>query len=260
MPPPDPVRERLEPFLADPSRVAVLTDFDGTLAPIVADPAAAEPLDGVPQVLAALAERYGRVAVVSGRPVSFLQSRVGEAAAGRLVLSGLYGLERVEAGRVVERPGVERWRSVVDAVASRAEQAAPPGILVERKGLSVTVHVRTAPEHAEWARSWTTAAANETGLALHDARMSHELRPPVDTDKGTIVRELLDGMGAGCFIGDDRGDLPAFDELDRAEADGAAVLRVAVGSPEAPPELIARADVVVDGPAGSLALLRRLLD
>ncbi len=40
--------------------------------------------------------------------------------------------------------------------------------------------------------------------------MSVELRPPVKTDKGTVVDELASGLGAACFFGDDLGDLPAF--------------------------------------------------
>jgi trehalose 6-phosphate phosphatase len=140
-----------------------------------------------------------------------------------------------------------------------AEELAPPGVIVERKGLAMTLHVRTAPEHHDWARSWATAASHETGLTLHVARMSYELRPPVKVDKGSVVAELIEGMQAACFLGDDLGDLPAFDALDRAEAEGVTVVRVGVQSEEAPTELLARADIIVDGPAGSVALLRRLL-
>jgi trehalose 6-phosphate phosphatase len=61
-----------------------------------------------------------------------------------------------------------------------------------------------------------------------------------------------------CFVGDDRGDLPAYDALDRLAVRGVHTLRVAVASSEAPDELIARADLVLDGPAEVLAFLRRL--
>ncbi|HET7722531.1 MAG TPA: trehalose-phosphatase, partial [Acidimicrobiales bacterium] len=89
------VTELLAPFRDDPDRTGVFTDFDGTLAPIVEDPAAARPLPGVVDALAALAGRYGRVGVISGRPASFLAEHLG----GRGVfLSGLYGLEFVEEG------------------------------------------------------------------------------------------------------------------------------------------------------------------
>ncbi|HEX4979401.1 MAG TPA: trehalose-phosphatase [Acidimicrobiales bacterium] len=250
------------PFRAAPAECAIVTDFDGTLAPIVDDPITARALDGAVEVLHALSERYGRVAVVSGRPVEFLGARLH--AAGRddlgLVISGLYGLERLERGHVMIHPSALRWIDVVAGVVERAEKEAPPGVRVERKGLSTTLHVREAPDAAGWARSFADAAAATTGLVVHDARMSFELRPPVGVDKGTVVAELTEGMSAACFLGDDYGDLPAFDALDRLAArSGSAVLRVAVRSEEAPPELLSRADLLVDGPAGALAFLRALL-
>lgn len=252
----------LTPFKASPRDAAIITDFDGTLAPIVDDPSSARAVDGAVEALHELSGRYGRVAIVSGRPVEFLGERL--AAAHRddlgLVISGLYGLERLERGHVMVHPSALRWIDVVTEVSDRADADAPSGVRIERKGLSMTIHVREAPECADWARSFADAAANTTGLVVHDARMSYELRPPVAIDKGTVVGELTAGMSAACFIGDDYGDLPAFDALDRlAAGTGAAVLRVAVRSPEAPAELITRADVLVDGPEGSLELLRALL-
>ncbi|HSS11457.1 MAG TPA: hypothetical protein VLL25_16350, partial [Acidimicrobiales bacterium] len=85
-----------------------------------------------------------------------------------------------------------------------------------------------------------------------------ELRPPVEADKGTVVEELASGLDAVCFIGDDRGDLPAFAALARLAAEGRDTLAIAVNSDEAPTELLAAADVVVDGPSGVLDLLEAL--
>ena len=59
--------------------------------------------------------------------------------------------------------------------------------------------------------------------------------------------------------GDDLGDLSAFAAAFELKARGGDVLRVAVDSAEAPPALIDQADVIVDGPAGLLEFLRRLL-
>jgi trehalose 6-phosphate phosphatase len=74
-----------------------------------------------------------------------------------------------------------------------------------------------------------------------------------------VLAEAAEGRRQVCFLGDDRGDLTAFDALDRMAAEGATVLRVGVDSPEAPAELLERADVVVEGPEGSLRILRGLL-
>jgi trehalose 6-phosphate phosphatase len=247
------VADPFEPFRAAPSRAAVLTDFDGTLAPIVDDPAAAVPLPGAVDVLHRLAERFGVVGVVSGRPVSYLVGHLGE----ELWLSGLYGLETLDRGRRVESPEAAAWRPVVEAAVARAEVEL--GAAVEPKGLSLTIHFRTRPELEAAVRSWAEEESGRSGLVVRAAKASVELHPPVASDKGTVVEAAATGMDAACFLGDDVGDLPAYDALDRLAAAGVHVVRVAVSTPEAPPELLDRADVVVDGPAGALAVLEGLL-
>jgi trehalose 6-phosphate phosphatase len=107
--------------------------------------------------------------------------------------------------------------------------------------------------------AWTADQALRTGLIAHPAKMSVELRPPVEADKGRVVTELAAGLDAVCFVGDDRGDLPAFAALADLAAEGVQTLAVAVSSEEAPPELLAAADLVVAGPEGALALLRALV-
>lgn len=257
--------DRLALFAADPGRAGVLTDFDGTLAPIVSDPAASRPLPEAVDVLHRLARRYRRVAVVSGRPASFLAAHLrladraeGAPAGEGLVAVGLYGLEMADGDQVTVDPRAAEWQAVVARVADLADDDAPPDVLVERKGLSLTLHYRTAPHRAEWARRWASERAAGTGLVRHPARMSEELRPPLAVDKGTVVAQLADGLAAACFLGDDRGDLPAFAVLDELSRAGVATLKVGVRSEEAPPELLEAADLVVDGPWGAVDLLGRL--
>ena len=101
--------------------------------------------------------------------------------------------------------------------------------------------------------------AERTGLVVRTAKASLELHPPVEADKGTVVEAAAAGMAAVCFLGDDVGDLPAYDGLDRLAEAGVHTVRVAVSTVEAPAALLERADVVVDGPAGALNLLASLL-
>jgi trehalose 6-phosphate phosphatase len=245
------------PLLVDPAATAVLTDFDGTLSAIVADPGSARLLPGAAEVLAVLARRFGLVAVVSGRPVAYLADRL--AGVDGLVLAGLYGLERSGPDGTSVAPGAERWREPVAGVVAGLAAAAPPGVLVEGKGLTVTVHWRNNPEAAPWVADAAAEVASRTGLVAHPGRLSVELRPPVTVDKGTVVEELCDGRAAACFLGDDTGDLPAFAALRRLAATrGLAGVAVAAVSAECPDEVPAAADVVVAGPAGALALLGRL--
>jgi len=244
----------LSKLKAHPGRTGVYTDFDGTLSPIVDNPDHARPLDGAREALAALTARYARVGVISGRPVSFLRDAVGGAGVD---LWGEYGLERAIGDDVEPVDGAQQWRSVVDEVATRAEEARVAS-RVERKSLSVTLHFRTNPHQEAQVRAWAATEAARTGLSVFPARKAVEVRPPIERDKGTALTDAAVGLGAVCFIGDDRGDLAAFDALDRLDAEGVDVVRIAVRSPEMPSELEARADLVVDGPAGALHVLEEL--
>lgn len=206
-------------------------------------------------MLSRLTASYRLVAVVSGRPGRFLAEHL---AVTDLVRWGSYGLERVEAdGSVVAAAEAEAWKPAVAAVVRRARETAPPGVGIEDKGVSVTLHVRTAPGQEGWVRSFASAEAEATGLVVHDAKMSVELRPPLDVDKGVVVGRLLDdaGVSAACFIGDDHGDLSAFAALAAVHRG----VRVAVRSAESPAALLEQADLIVDGPEGVLALLRSLV-
>lgn len=244
----------VRPLIERPAEAALFVDFDGTLAPIVEDPATARPLPGAPAVLGALAARLGLVAVVSGRPAAFLVGALGHLPGVRL--AGLYGMEEVTAqGAVTVSPAAEQWRAAVSEATAMALAEAPAGAQVEPKGLSVTLHWRRAPAAAAWARDLAARAGGRTGLVPHPGRMSLELRPPVATDKGSVVRSMAAGHPVVACFGDDLGDLPAFAVLGELAAAGVAVARVAAVDPETPPEVAEAADVVVAGPEGALGLL-----
>ena len=250
-----PVGEELEVIQADPAHAGILTDFDGTLSPIVDEPDAARPLDGVPALLDELSHRYSVVGVLSGRPVTFLQQWLPPS----LLLSGLYGLEVVRDGVRNDHPSGGMWREAIDDVATVSRATGPPEMRVESKGLSLTLHYRGHPELEATVRGLAERQAARSGLSIRPARMSFELHPPIPADKGTAVRDLADGLAAVCFLGDDLGDLPAFAELQRLADEGVATVRVAVRSDEAPEELLEAADIVVDGPEGARDLLQQLL-
>jgi trehalose 6-phosphate phosphatase len=233
---------------------ALFLDYDGTLAPIVADPAGAGPQPGAAAVLTELAGAFRTVAVVSGRPVAYLLEALGPMPG--VHVAGLYGLEERHADGSVElAPGVARWLVPVEVVTRRAQSDAPEGVVVEPKGVTVTLHWRARPEAAPWAEQFAARVTGDTGLEVQHARMALELRPPVDTDKGTVVRRLVTGHGAAAGFGDDLGDVPAFVALGALAHEGVAVARVAVVDGETPPEIVDVADVTVDGPAGAVALL-----
>jgi trehalose 6-phosphate phosphatase len=249
----------LLPLAARPNEAAVLVDFDGSISAIVDDPAAARVLPPARDALARLIGVVATVAVVSGRPVEFLARAIDVPG---LTLVGQYGLERMVDGKAVVDP---RAGPYLDAVASAADEVEHelPDLHVERKaGIAVTVHWRTAPERESDAVEVVDRIARHHGLAVYPTKMAREVRPPVPADKGTAVEALVDGVVNACFAGDDRGDLDAFAALARLEAAGRLehAVRIAVGSAEAPPELIAQAELVVDGPDGLVSVLEELAD
>jgi trehalose 6-phosphate phosphatase len=247
----------LLPLAAQPHEAAVLVDFDGSISAIVDHPADARTQPGARDALAGLIGVIGTVAVVSGRPVEFLARAIDLPG---LTLVGQYGLERMVDGRAVVDPRAEPYLDAVAAAADEMDRELPD-LLVERKaGVAVTVHWRTAPEREADAVAVVDRIARRYGLTVYPTKMARELRPPVPADKGTAVETLLDRAAHACFAGDDRGDLDAFAALARLNAEGRLehAVRIAVGSAEAPPELLAQADLVVDGPAGLVSLLEEL--
>jgi trehalose 6-phosphate phosphatase len=238
------LHDALGPLRAAAEASVLVFDFDGTLSPIVDDPAAAAPSDGVDDLLVQLARRYGAVVVVSGRPLDFL---VGVLPA-EVDLIGLYGLEGREHGRRWEHPNGGVWREVIEDVVTAAQGCGPAGMRVESKGLSVTFHYRGQPELGPTVLEYATAKAERAGLDVRPARMSVELHPPIDTDKGAVVTRIAEDAKAILYVGDDLGDLSAFDALDRLRRDGVHAVKVAVASDEAPAQLLEQADAVVDGP------------
>lgn len=260
-------REGLAAILERPSRALIAVDFDGTLAPIVADPeqARAHP-DAVP-ALAALAPHVACVAVVTGRPAGVAVRYGGFAGVPGLeglVVLGHYGAERWDAatGEVQagpEHPGITAARAELPAVLERA--GAWPGTWTEEKGRAVAVHTRRTEDPVAAFTALVeplTDLAARHGLVLEPGRLVLELRPP-GMDKGKALTDHAHALNAGAvlYAGDDLGDLPAYAAVEKLRADGVSGLLVCSGSDEVP-ELSARADVAVPGPAGVVDFLRAL--
>ncbi len=241
---------------ADPESTGVFLDFDGTISPIVDEPSAARPLTDAPQIITDLAGTFARVGLLSGRPVAFLEQFFSPP----VLLAGLYGLETLDQGQRWDHPQSGMWREVIDDVVATSIARGPAGMRVETKGLSLTLHYRGAPHLAHDVQAWAEQQGARSGLLVRPARMSFELHPPIEVDKGTTLLGLAEGLSAVAYIGDDHGDLPAFAALDTLADLGITAVRVAVRSAEGDPELTLRADLCLDGPDDVLAFLRALRD
>jgi trehalose 6-phosphate phosphatase len=231
----------LDRLAAEPDRAAILLDVDGTLAPIVMRPEQARVPEEARAEVRRLAARYALVAAVSGR--------TGEDARRMVAVDGVryvgsHGLELA--------PEAARWRDELRTFAAGVDWP------VEDKGLTISFHYREA-EDEDAALEYLEAVADrarEAGLVPRFGRKVLEIRPPIEADKGTAVRQLLAeaDLDRALYAGDDRTDVDAFHALDGLEL----AIRVAVSSDEAPEELVRAADLVVSSPSELVGLLARL--
>ena len=252
----------LDALLADPRHALIAADFDGTLSPIVARPGDARAHPGAVPALAALAGAAGTVAVITGRPAADAVSLGGLAAVPGLVVIGHYGWQRWQDGRLTDAPPPPAVAAAREALPGVLREAgAPDGTWVEDKAHAVAVHTRgTADPQAalDQLRKPLGELAERLGLAAEPGRFVIELRPP-GVDKGAALTGLAGERAARSvlFCGDDLGDLPAFAAVRALRAGGVPGCAVASASAESP-RVAAAADLVVDGPAGVVALLTEL--
>ena len=259
--------EALAPLRAEPDRVAILLDVDGTLAPIVRHADDAVVPEPTRALLTRVAAKYGCVACVSGRRAAIARRIV---AIGSIAYVGNHGAELLHArGTSVEMDReAAAWQRRVHQFAERAFTADLQRLRVreEDKGPIVALHWRGAPDEdaAEIAVKGVAEAAEVVGLATHWGRKVLEIRPPIPLDKGRGVTNLLrdSGLDIALYAGDDVTDLDAFRGLRDLAGSGRLEHAVCVGvrSDETPGALESQADLLVDGPAGVRRLLEALLE
>src|SRR5207253_3123786 len=159
----------------------------------------------------------------------------------------------------VPHPESGKWRDHIATIQQRAEASAPNDVVIEAKGLGLALHFRTSRRAETWIRDFTSEAARETGLVAHDTRFAIELRPPVDLDKGSAMRELVADYQprAMAFFGDDLVDIPAV--LAMREFPDVASAAVFVSNVEGPEEFAVIADLVLPHPQAAADALGALL-
>lgn len=247
------------------SPLLVMLDVDGTLAPIAPTPDAARVPERTRGAVAALTRRpETRVVLVSGRAADDARRMV---ALDRLWVLGNHGMERVDpaGNRQVNQAVAPYEGAVARAVAAlRHETSGLPGVLVEDKHLTLSVHYRLADEAVvPRLRGIVEHAAAVDGLRMTEGKKLFELRPPVRVHKGTAILELAHQLGVDSehgsllYAGDDRTDEDAF-ELLRTDVPASVTVRVA-GEP-LPGGAATRAEFEVSGTEELLELLEWMVE
>lgn len=252
--------------MSAPGRTLLALDFDGTLSPIVEDPASAWIHPASLAALRRLGPVLGGIAIITGRPVEQAR-RLGRFEEGEgledLLVCGQYGAEHWDAATgELTRPGrpeavhelaerLPRWLAEHDAERVR----------VEDKGLAVALHTRgVAPGLLDTLAPQIAALAAELDLHVEPGRQVIELRAH-RTDKGETLRRVVEDVQpeALVFAGDDLGDLPAFHAAIEMREQGLDVTLVCSASAEQD-ALVALADVVLDGPDAVATWLTEMAD
>ena len=253
--------DRIAAWREDPGSVAILTDIDGTLSPIVATPDLTEVSAELKELLGELNGKYLLVAGISGRKTEDARDLVG---IDEMVYFGNHGFEILREGEVevIEeaRPYLEKIQELESIARDELE---PRGAMIEEKGITASIHYRNAPpEVGEEAVELVRSEGERLGLRVTVGRSVVEARPPIEADKGSAVRTLVEEYRPkrAMYLGDDTTDLDAFRELIKLRDEGVLedILRVGVESDEGPPEIVSEADIVVDGVDGVGDVLRAL--
>jgi trehalose 6-phosphate phosphatase len=205
------------------SGLLLFLDFDGTLAPIVAQPARAALPSATRQLLNELAELRGiTIAIVSGRALADITQRVGICA---LIYAGNHGLEIEGRGLSFTHPRAAELAPELCKIAASlfGWSNVRTGVEVEPKGLTTSLHYRRASTEDQLELERFVRAIvppDDPNFEIRNGKMVYEIRPRVDWDKGKAMEWLRDQLGQPGALpivaGDDITDEDAFTAFDNA--------------------------------------------
>ena len=212
------------------SHILLLSDYDGTLTPIVGRPADAALPDGVREILCALAERPTiSVGIVSGRSLAELKAMVG---IGGIYYAGNHGLEIEGPGLKFVSPAAEAARAEMKELVGQlsAKLGDIHGVIIEYKGLSLSVHYRLVEpggeeQVTEIFTRITSPLLDAGRIKVTSGKKVWEVRPPIDWHKGKAVEAIVHEIKAllnleqplTIYLGDDTTDEDAFRVIHRPE-------------------------------------------
>lgn len=238
--------EPIRPVLSQ-SPLLLLSDIDGTLAPIVADPDEARVPESIVSELDTLADHGVRVCLVTGRDLAKAREMAPVRDAWFAANHGLTVLAGRRDGTPIE---AREYEALAREVADEMAGLAAKGVLIENKGPVLAFHYRTAPDETRAVtaiRAAIAASAAAGRFRVHEGRKVIELRPDLPLNKGTATARFIEmtaPRGVLC-IGDDITDKDMFSVV--RGAPGISGVCLAVASDEADPGVLAAADYVLDG-------------
>ena len=215
------------------AHVLLLADYDGTLTPIVGRPEEAVLSSGIKTKLLSLSEKPAfSVGIISGRALSEVKSLVGIEG---IYYAGNHGLEIEGPGLQFIHPATEAARSEIATLVRQlsARLGDIEGVVIENKGLSLSIHYRLVKEGmepivAKLFQQITSPRLNAGKIRVTTGKKVLEVRPPIDWDKGkaleTIRKRIEELLGLEqlltVYLGDDATDEDAFRIIQHTEGWG----------------------------------------
>ncbi|MEQ8958108.1 MAG: trehalose-phosphatase, partial [Coleofasciculus sp. C2-GNP5-27] len=215
-------------------QLALFTDYDGTLTPIVPRPEAATLSQDMRSLLLQLSDQV-IVAVISGRDLADVQNMVG---IDKLYYAGSHGFDVAGGGIQMQQQQAQASLPELDEAENQLREQLKPiaGAKVERKRFAIALHYREVAESdVERIRSIVDQVVqNYPQLRQSRGKKIFELQPDVPWDKGRAICWLLDKLDINTpdvlpmYLGDDTTDEDAFQALrDRG-------IGIRVGMPDEP--------------------------
>jgi len=251
----------------------LFTDIDGTISPIAPTPEEAQLLPGIRDLLREACRSFHVVGVITGRSALGALDLVQ---LPELTYVGNHGLEWLDhrpaqdesEESVHHLPSAVPYIEAVNATLDQIEEDLGPnihGLWIERKGVSGSIHVRSAinPEAAE-DEIFRAASdlARSRGLQIKRGKKVVEVLPALHVDKGTTIRDLIrrHGLRGAVYFGDDWSDIDAFRTLrELSENNICYTMSIAILHPEAPSDLRREADICLDSVEQVPSAIRWLL-
>ena len=246
----------------------VFSDFDGTLSPIAPTPGDAKAYPGTVEALKRVAGLVDATGIITGRAVADVQAKLE---VEDLLVVGNHGLEWFERGEHVDHEaGVAAADGITETLAETerrlSEQISTTHMLWENKRLTASVHYRNVDNPVEVGMKLLPIIeeeASKRGLRVSSGKMLVELRPTAVVTKGTALERVIRnrGLRSAIFFGDDVTDVDGVRALHRIrEQEGIDTVAIAIRSVDVHPEVIAEADVVLDGVSDTVAVLNRVAE
>lgn len=247
--------------------LGLILDIDGTLSPLAPTPGEARLYPGVADLLAE-ANQYAHVAIMTGRALTSGAALVNVEG---LTYIGTHGMEWCEGlpstGHIQvvpeATPFIQPGQKLFDLV--EQQLANLPGILIERKSVGGSIHYRRSPNPAKTKKIILETLREPARLhkfILSEAKYTIEIKADITVNKGQALRRFTQKLNLQgiFFAGDDRTDLDAVLETKRLREGGRRTFAVVVQATDTLPELLAQADLIVQGVPGMAQLLQEIVN